>query len=74
MATHSSILLPGKSNEQKSLVGYSPWGCKRVGHNLAVETTENSYKNLHVNVHSSVIHNSQKVQTTQVFVHQQMNG
>ena len=20
---------------QKSLVGYSPWGCKRVGHNLA---------------------------------------
>ena len=22
------VLLPGKSHEQKSLVGYSPWGCK----------------------------------------------
>ena len=74
MATHSSILLPGKSHGQKSLVGYSPWGCKRVGHSLAMETTENSYKNLHLNVHSSVIHNGQKVQTTLVFVHQQMNG
>ena len=27
MATHSSIL-PGKSHRQRSLVGYSPWGCK----------------------------------------------
>ena len=27
MATHSSIL-PGKSHGQRSLVGYSPWGCK----------------------------------------------
>ena len=27
MATLSSIL-PGKSHGQKSLVGYSPWGCK----------------------------------------------
>ena len=26
MATHSSILL-GKSHGQRSLVGYSPWGC-----------------------------------------------
>ena len=25
MATHSSIL-PGESHEQRSLVGYSPWG------------------------------------------------
>ena len=30
MATCSS-LLPGKSHVQRSLVGYSPWGCKRVG-------------------------------------------
>ena len=22
------VLLPGKSHEQRSLVGYSPWGCK----------------------------------------------
>ena len=27
MATHSSILA-GKSHGQRSLVGYSPWGCK----------------------------------------------
>ena len=27
MAIHSSIL-PGKSHGQRSLEGYSPWGCK----------------------------------------------
>ena len=26
---------PGKYHEQRSLFGYSPWGLKRVGHNLA---------------------------------------
>ena len=31
MATHSSILA-WKSHGQRSLVSYSPWGCKRVGH------------------------------------------
>ena len=31
MATHSSIL-PGKSQGQRSLMGYSPWGHKGVGH------------------------------------------
>ena len=25
--------LPGKSHKQRSLVGYSPWGHERVGHN-----------------------------------------
>ena len=29
MATHSSILA-WEVTEQKILVGYSPWGCKRV--------------------------------------------
>ena len=28
------VFLPGKSHGWRSLVGYSPWGCKRVGHNL----------------------------------------
>ena len=28
------VFLPGKSHEQRSLVGYSPWGC-RVGHDWA---------------------------------------
>ena len=27
------VFLSGKSPGQRSLVGYSPWGCKRVGHN-----------------------------------------
>ena len=27
------VLLPGKFHGQRSLVGYSPWGCKRVRHN-----------------------------------------
>ena len=29
MATHSSVLA-WKIHEQKSLLDYSPWGCKRV--------------------------------------------
>ena len=28
------VFLLGKSHGQRSLVGYSPWGCIRVGHNL----------------------------------------
>ena len=32
MAIHSSKFLPGKSHGQRSLAGYSPWSCKRVGH------------------------------------------
>ena len=31
----SPVLLPGKSHGQRSLAGYSPWGLKRVGHDLA---------------------------------------
>ena len=27
------LFLPGKSHGQRSLVSYSSWGCKRVGHN-----------------------------------------
>ena len=38
MATHSSILA-GKSHGQRSLVGYSPWGLKRVRHDLVTEYT-----------------------------------
>ena len=29
--------LPGKSHGQRSLVSYSPWGRKRVGHNLPIK-------------------------------------
>ena len=27
------VLLPGESHGGRSLVGYSPWGSQRVGHN-----------------------------------------
>ena len=36
LATHSS-LLAGKSHGQRSLADYSPWGHKRVGHDLATK-------------------------------------
>ena len=34
MAT-TPVFLPGKSHGQRSFVGYSSWGCKRVRHDLA---------------------------------------
>ena len=32
--TNHSVFLPGKSHGQRSLVGYSPWDCKRVRYDL----------------------------------------
>ena len=29
--------LPGKLHGQRNVAGYSPWGCKRVGHDLATK-------------------------------------
>ena len=34
---NSPAFLPGKSHRQRSLAGYSPWGCKES------ETTEHTY-------------------------------
>ena len=31
------VFLPGKSHGKRSLTGYSPWCCKRVGPNLATK-------------------------------------
>ena len=31
------LFLPGEFRGQRSLVGYSPWGCKSVGHDLATK-------------------------------------
>ena len=36
------VLLPGEFHGQKSLEGYSPWGCKRVGRNLAATQQQSS--------------------------------
>ena len=32
------VFLPRKSYGQQSLVGYRPWGCKRIRHDLVTET------------------------------------
>ena len=37
MATHSSILAWEIPWTERRLVGYSPWGCKRVGHDLGTK-------------------------------------
>ena len=44
MATHSSIL--AQEIGQRSLAGYSPWGCKRVRHDLAAKHHHNKQLNL----------------------------
>ena len=31
-----SVFLPGKSHAWRRLESYSPWGCKRAGHNLVL--------------------------------------
>ena len=34
---HPPVLLPGEPHGQRSLAGYSPWGRKRAGHDLAAK-------------------------------------
>ena len=34
---HIPVFLPGKSHGKRSLVGYSPWGHKRIRHSLATK-------------------------------------
>ena len=38
------VFLPGESHGQRNLVGYSPWGHRRVRHNLA---TNNNNPDIH---------------------------
>ena len=34
----SPVFLPGEFQGQRSLVGYKPWACNRLGHNLTTHT------------------------------------
>jgi len=43
MATHS-VSLPGKSHEQRSLVGCSPWGCKQSDKTKPLNNNNNRIK------------------------------
>ena len=31
------VFLPGKYHKQRNLMGYNPWGCKRIIHDLATK-------------------------------------
>ena len=53
MATHSSVLGLGKSHGQRSLVGYSPWGCKESDKTEATSYEFHLFYNL---VNSLYIH------------------
>ena len=47
MATHSPVF-PRKFHEQRSWVGYSSWGYKRVGYDLATKlTTKCKHQDFH---------------------------
>ena len=48
------IFLPGKSDQQKHLVGNSPWSCKRIGHNVVIKEEQN-FSNTNANIPSSVL-------------------
>ena len=42
------VFLLGKSHGQRSLVGYSPWGHKRVRHDLATKLQQQKIKANHL--------------------------
>ena len=42
------VFLSGKSHGQRSLMGYSPWGHKRVGHGLATKQLYSSPESINV--------------------------
>ena len=44
------VFLPGNSHGQRNLAGYSPWGCKKVGHDLATEQHPHPVKRLGKNI------------------------
>ena len=40
---YTLVFLPREFHVQRSLAGYSPWGCKRVRHDLALAAVTTSY-------------------------------
>ena len=60
MANHS-VFLPGKSHGQRSLVGYSPWGCKES------DTTEHAYIPLPTSSQNTFVNATNAVPSTLKF-------
>ena len=52
---HTPVFLPGKSHGRKSLTGYSPWCCKRIGHDLATKQQEQQHMEQGTATHSSIL-------------------
>ena len=44
-AKHTPVSLPGKSHGQRSLAGYSLWGCKSIRHDLAAKQQHQIFHN-----------------------------
>ena len=44
------VFLPGKFHGQRSLMGYSPWGC-RVGHDLVSEQCTHATNSSHSSIY-----------------------
>ena len=71
-----SNILAWKFHGQRSLMGYSQWGHKRGGHDPATKQQQHVQKvenrdldrYLYVTVYMTIAHNSQKVETTQMFI------
>ena len=61
----SPVFLPGKSHGQRSLAGYSPWGHKKLRHNLTTKqqqkTTEMLPHSSHAHIHSEEVPCSQRL-------------
>ena len=51
------VFLPGKSQRQRSLVGYPPWGCRRVRHDWEIkhERGEEKYLRENWSLHISLV-------------------
>ena len=49
----TAVVLPGKSHGERSLVDYSPWGGKRVGHNSVTKQQQQIHVCIQLN-HSAV--------------------
>ena len=48
------VLLPGKSHGQRSLAGYSPWGCKELDRTEHIRTHAHTHTHLSFGLNSSL--------------------
>ena len=53
------VFFPRKSHEQKSLAGYSPWGCKRIRHDLVTNQQQQKLLLAHTDTYKFSCHLSE---------------